>query len=343
MFQHILVPLDGSQRAERAIPVATRLARASGGSITLLRIIASPFEPGWQAIDSPASMQEPLDADQVGAAEYLAGISAAAVLAGVVTSTRVFKGSPATGILSVARSQKVDIIIMCSHGYTAMTRWALGSVAEKVAFHAPTPVLVLREGGPVLAALSPDPHARPLRALVALDGSARAEMGIEYAARLIAALAASTQGTLHLAQVVKPTPTGSEERNIDDAESGAILHKAKEYLDSTANRLREGSIAPAMVDHPLSVTWSVTVDSDVATALIRVAENGEDAEGVVLPGGCDIIVMTTHGYSGMASWALGSITERVLKASMLPLLIVRPQDILEKSNLTWDDTTLSPM
>jgi len=74
-----------------------------------------------------------------------------------------------------------------------------------------------------------------------------------------------------------------------------------------------------------------------------VAENGEDAEGVVLPGGCDIIVMTTHGYSGMASWAPGSITERVLKASRLPLLIVRPQDILEKSNLTWDDTTLTPM
>jgi len=130
MFRHILIPLDGSQRAERAIPVAARLARASGGSITLLRIIASPFEPGWQALDTPASMQEPLDADQVGATEYLAGISAAAVLAGVVTSTRVFKGSPATGILSVARSQKVDIIIMCSHGYTAKTRWALGSVAE---------------------------------------------------------------------------------------------------------------------------------------------------------------------------------------------------------------------
>ena len=89
-------------------------------------------------------MQEPLDVDQVGAAEYLSGISAAAVLSGVVTSTSVFKGSPATGILSVARSQKVDIIIMCSHGYTAMTRWALGSVAEKVSQLAPVPALVLR-------------------------------------------------------------------------------------------------------------------------------------------------------------------------------------------------------
>jgi len=343
MFRHILVPLDGSERAERAIPVAARLARASGGSITLLRIVVSPFEPGWQAMDSPASMQESLDADQLGVAEYLAHISAAAVLAGVATSTSVFKGTPATGILSVARSQRVDIIIMCSHGYTAMTRWALGSVAEKVAFHAPTPVLVLREGGPVPAVLPPDPHAHPPRALVALDGSARAEMGIEYAARLIAALAAPTQGALHLAQVVKPAPTGSEERNNGGSESGATLHKAKEYLDSMANRLREGAIAPATADLPPTVTWSVAVDADVASALIRMAENGEDVEGVALPGGCDIIVMTTHGYSGMASWALGSITERVLKASRLPLLIVRPQDILEKSNLTWDDTTLSPM
>ena len=129
MFRHILVPLDGSERAERAIPVAARLARASGGSITLLRIVVSPFESGWQAMDSPASMQESLDADQLGVAEYLSHLSAAAVLAGVATSTSVFKGTPATGILSVARSQRVDIIIMCSHGYAAMTRWALGSVA----------------------------------------------------------------------------------------------------------------------------------------------------------------------------------------------------------------------
>ncbi len=343
MFQHILVPLDGSERAERAIPVAARLARGSGGSITLLRIVASPFEPGWQAMDSPVSMQESLDTDQVDATEYLTRISTDAMLAGVATSTSVFKGAPGTGILSVARSQKVDIIIMCSHGYAAMTRWALGSVAEKVAFHAPTPVLVLREGGHVLADLPPDPQAHPLRALVALDGSTRAEMGIEYAARLIAALADPVQGALHLAQVVKPVPEGSKERGIGGGESRAIAYKAEEYLDSTAKRLREGPIAPAMVDLPLSVTWSVAVDADVASALISMAENREDAEGAAIPGGCDIIVMTTHGYSGMASWALGSITERVLKASKLPLLIIRPLDILEKSNFIWDDTTLSPM
>jgi nucleotide-binding universal stress UspA family protein len=343
-YSRILVPLDGSERAERAIPIAVRLVRASGGSIILLRVVASPIEPAWQASESPSSMQESLDADRVEAAEYLARISAAPVLAGVATSTRVYKGMPAAGILTVARSQQVDIIIMCSHGYTAMTRWALGSVAEKVAFHAPTPVLVLREGGPVPAELSPDPATRPLRVLVALDGSERAEQGIEHAAKLIAALAAPAQGALHLTQVVEPAPADRMERNPGGGdESDTKLHKAREYLDTKANQLREVPTTPAMADRTLSVTWAVTIDADIAAALIRVAENGEDAQGVAMPGGCDIIAMTTHSYNGIARWTLGSITARVLKASMLPLLIVRPPDIMEKSNLTWDDATLLPM
>ena len=107
MFSRILVPLDGSERAERAIPIAVRLVRASGGSIILLRVVASPIEPAWQASESPSLMQGSLDADRVEAAEYLARISAAPVLAGVATSTRVYKGMPAAGILTVARSQQV--------------------------------------------------------------------------------------------------------------------------------------------------------------------------------------------------------------------------------------------
>ncbi len=331
MFRRILVPLDGSARAERAIPLAARLARASGGSIILLRVVVSPIEPVWQPREPAESMQESPDTEQAGAAEYLVRISALDVLAGVATSTQVFRGIPAAGILSIARSQQVDLIVLCSHGYTDVIRWAMGSVAQKVAFHAPNPVLVLRENGPVPAALPTGSGARPLRALVALDGSQRAEKGIEYAAVMIAALAAPDPGDLHLTRVVKPVS--------DEDESEAELRRAGEYLDATAKRLREGRAAPAIADFPLTVTTAVVVDDDEAGALIRVAEKGEGA----MASGCDFIAMTTHGYSGIARWALGSITERVLKASNLPLLIVRPLDIMEKSNFTWDDTSLSPM
>lgn len=214
MYRRILVPLDGSELAERALPIAARLARASGGSIVFLRVVPSPLAFTSQPTDSSVPMQAVLNSDLAGAADYLTRITTSSVLAGVATTKEVFKGMPAGMILSVARSQKMDIIVMCSHGYTGMTRLALGSVAENVASHAPVPVLVLRKSGPVPA--SPQPDAlRPLRVLVALDGSARAEGGIEPAAYLVAALAAPFHGALHLMQVVKSAAADSREKNSD--------------------------------------------------------------------------------------------------------------------------------
>src|SRR6266487_4877023 len=253
MFRRILVPLDGSELAERALPIAARLARASGGSIALLRVVSSPIELTSQPTESSVQVQGVLDSDLAGAVAYLTGITASSVLAGVAMTTEVFKGTPAELILSVARSQKMDIIIMCSHGYTGMTRWALGSVAERVASHAPVPVLVLRKGGLVPA--SPHPGAlRPFRVLVALDGSARAELGIEPAASLSAALAAPFQGALHLMQVVKPATADTGESNLDeDGESQAILDKVKRYLSSLVGHLGEGRVVSAVADLKLPV------------------------------------------------------------------------------------------
>jgi hypothetical protein len=147
--------------------------------------------------------------------------------------------------------------------------------------------------------------------------------------------------------VVKPAVPGEKALDIGD-DNAALLDKAKRYLSSTLDHLREGHVVtcppdrvPAVADLKLTITWSVAVDSDVASALIRLAENGEDAEGSRVFGGCDIIVMAMHGYGGFQRWAMGSITERVLHATRLPLLIIRPEDIMDKSNVAWDGLALS--
>jgi nucleotide-binding universal stress UspA family protein len=119
--------------------------------------------------------------------------------------------------------------------------------------------------------------------------------------------------------------------------------KAKGYLSATVDQLREGLIPPTEVDLKLTITWSLAVDIDVASALIRLAENGEDAEGRGVFGGCDIIVMATHGYGGFQRWAIGSITERVLHATRLPLFIVRPLNIIDKSSVAWEKLALSAL
>ena len=83
-----------------------------------------------------------------------------------------------------------------------------------------------------------------------------------------------------------------------------------------------GDVA-GIVDLNLELTSSVTTDDDIAQGIIRVAENGGDDEGAEVFGGCDAIAMTTQGYSGPQPW-VGSVAERVLETSRLPLLFVRP-------------------
>ena len=323
MFKRILVPLDGSALAERALPVAARLARATGGSVVLVRVANALFTHSSYRASAP-SISEAVDAELHDMERYLNTLAGSEMLAGIETETKALFGSAAPTILSVAYSYHVDLIVMTGQGKTGLKRWVLGSVTQKVVRHSPIPVFVLHAAGPIPA--GPHPDGRPLRALVPLDGSALAKAALVPAAQLVAELSAPARGALHLMRVVKP-PTLVEKQAQGDQEQierlrENALHRAKTYLDSVTGHLREGPLAGLN----LAVTWSVAVDDDVAQAILRMAENGEDAEGAGVSGRCDLVAMATHGRSGLQHWVLGSVTERVLSASNLPILIVRPEE-----------------
>ncbi|TMD53411.1 MAG: universal stress protein [Chloroflexi bacterium] len=322
MFKRILVPLDGSGRAERALPIAARLARATGGSIFLVRVLSTeparlPSAPG-----KPNLVQTIGQADRALAESYLAGVAESELLTGIPVQTYVPVGLISPSILTMAAEKHADIIVMCSHGYTGVKRWwMMGSVAAKVARFADIPVLVLREGGSVPE--ERHPGERPLRVLVPLDGSDYARAALVPAAYLAAALAAPGRGALHLTHIVQPTNEGKAARATQNTQ--ALLNMAKEYLEATIHYLREGSLDPGIVNLNLEFTSSVIVDDEIAQGILRVAEDGGNGEGVGVFGGCDAIAMTTQGYSGLQRW-VGSVTERVLDTSRLPLLIVRPRE-----------------
>ena len=99
---------------------------------------------------------------------------------------------------------------------------------------------------------------------------------------------------------------------------GRALDEAKSYLSHIADHLHEDLTEK----FKLTVSGSVAVGKDVADALNRAAEYGEDAEGKRLTGNCDLMVMATHGRGWLARWAMGSVTERVLGTTKLPLLVV---------------------
>src|SRR6266704_4095152 len=211
MFKRIVVPLDGSTRAERAIPVAARIAHASGGTIILLWVVTTPFEFGSRVIPLSGFSATTLKADVDAATKYLVAVARSDDLDGVGIKMEVSAGIPTQAIMDVVRDEQADLVVMCSHGDTGLKRWLLGSVAQKVGRQCTVPVLVLREGGSAPTSSYPDP-LRPLRAvmvLVALDGSALAEAAIMPAVSLVTALAAPASGALQLTRVVKLPVKGS--------------------------------------------------------------------------------------------------------------------------------------
>jgi nucleotide-binding universal stress UspA family protein len=192
MLQRILVPLDGSARAEYALPVAARLAHATGGTLILLQV--------YQVMPSEFVLSD-YTAEAAPATAYLAHITTREELAGITIETITLAGAVARTILDAVLEYQVDTMVLCSHGRSGPTRWALGSVAEKVARHAPVPVLVLRKPHDVFPGRRTGTE-RPLRTLVALDGSSFAEASLAPAAQMILALAAPAPGALHLVQAI---------------------------------------------------------------------------------------------------------------------------------------------
>ncbi len=323
MFKRILIPLDGSERAERALPIAARLARTSGSSILLVRVV-STAPASLPSAPKPILIQTVGEADRTLSESYLRGVAESNLLTGISVQTWVPIGLVPSSILAVAADERADVIVLCSHGSTGVKRWwLLGSVATKLARFAQVPVLILREGGSVPA--ERHPGERPLRVLVPLDGSDYAKAALVPAAYLATALAAPGQRALHLTHVVQPAhnanvPTRTA-RNAQDAQMAQKM--AREYLNTTINHIRDRSENPAIADLNLVLTSSVIIDDEVDQGIIRVAENIGNSEGVEAFGGCDVIAMTTHGHRGLQRW-VGSVTERVLHITPFPLLIIRP-------------------
>jgi nucleotide-binding universal stress UspA family protein len=321
MFRTLLVPLDGSVQAEQALPLASRIARHYGSTVLLLRVINTTNDvrmfPRELSALVPDTTMEP---DLLDATAYLAQIATSSDLSGLKLSVGIVSGTAASRILDIAREQQADLIVMCSHGSTGVRRWVMGSVAQKVARYSPIPVLVVREHGYIPSGPYPDctRPLRPIKALVALDGSKCAEASLVPTVSLLEALTTPARGIMHLIQVV-PLPSPGSDSGVSSLAYKEEVKTAETYLRTLVDQL-EAALGP---DLKVGITWSVIGAHDIAESLICVAEEGEKPAY----GGNDLIAMATHGRSGLARWTLGSVTERILGATKLPLLIVRSPDL----------------
>ena len=297
MVERILVPLDGSELAAQALPHARYLADELHARLLLLWVVETVSYSG----DPGEAMPALFEVHEM-AQTYLERVAAQLRNNGRPVESHVLSGTPAESILACADDRAVDLIVMSTHGRSGIGRWVYGSVADKVLRGARVPVLLIR----AVVQEAPLEAVRYERLLVPLDGSALAEQALPHAEEL--ARATGAEIVLLRVPTVPPFVTwGPDPGMLMPALLNEAYEEADAYLANVARRLRACGF----------VVRKAPMDpGPVADTIIDYAHEAD----------IDLIVMSTHGRSGIGRWVFGSVTDRVLRGAGVPVLLVRASD-----------------
>jgi nucleotide-binding universal stress UspA family protein len=286
MWKKILVPLDGSDLAELALPYAEELATTFKSEVILLHV-SEPSEEHYRHMHQ-------LYIEEVAQRlrERVRNVSPVVV-----------SGKPADEIIGYAEKNKADIVIMTSHGRSGIMSWATGGIANKLLQAIDVPVLMVR-------AVKPRRKVkRPVllnRILLPLDGSEAGEAAVSYVAELMSRLESEVIlfGVVSSGQHIRSVG-GLDYIHYPREQLEIFEKEAEEYLDGVYRRLkrRKGSV---------KVTIRVGAD-DVGQEILKFAEEK----------GVNLIAISSHGHSGIEKWVFGSIANKVVQASKAPVLLVK--------------------
>jgi nucleotide-binding universal stress UspA family protein len=280
----VLVPLDGSEESEAALPWATKLAQERGLTLTLARVARFPsFGAGPEESMSVETYEMVLAVEEEEAQSYLKTVQAQLAETGVQVETTVRDGTPTFTLLDLADEIAAAAIVIASHGRSGVKRAVLGSVAGRLVSHASTPVFLVR------ATAAEHRHEPALRRLmVPLDGSGLSERALDVA-REVAAVGA----TLVLVRISDANPQHVKLTN--------------DYLDRVAATLRAAGVAVET-----QAIIGQTRSSAVSRQLAEAAGNSN----------ADAIVMSTHGRGGVTGWFVGSVTDELIRTIDRPVMVV---------------------
>jgi nucleotide-binding universal stress UspA family protein len=314
MYRTLLVPLDGSPFGEQALPLALSLARRSGAKLELLHVMAplatmhaeGPLYLDMRLFDHMRERQKA----EIG--HYFEGVITRLRAAGAKeVVTRLREGEIPSEIRRQAEESKPDLLLMTTHGRGAFARFWLGSVAHDLVRKAPCPMILTRPHDEIVD-LAKDPGPKQL--LVPLDGEPLAESILGPAT----ALAKVTGATITLVRVLHPVfPTAYPALGgtvgemavtmVDQIQTiqDQLKKEATDYLDKKAAELR---------GQGFKVETRVDINEQPAAAILKDA----GAPGV------DMIALATHGRGALARLLLGSVADKVIRNSPVPVLVQHP-------------------
>jgi nucleotide-binding universal stress UspA family protein len=309
-FRTIVVPIDRSEPSKAAIPHAAALARAFAARIRLLLVAEQPPVlpiPEESLIGVEGWLPTAEDRERTRAElERLAAATPA--LAGLDVVASVRSGAPADEIVREVEASGADLIVLATRGKSGLSRFLLGSVADKVTLGAPCSVLSIRPPQPARAGVAavPAPPAKPRRILVPTDLSDHSYRALPVAA----AIAERFDAEVALLAVLEDPTDHPEIRWEERAGISAEEVKAR-TAEATRERMR------AAVEKLKLSARVRRIEVGFGRPAATLVERAE-AEGF------DLIAMASRGSSALTRAILGSVARDVVRHAHCPVLAVRP-------------------
>lgn len=302
MYAHILVPVDGSSFSERAIPYARAIAQRAEARLHTVLVHTAIARQLAEMAPTPLSAQWE-DEYRAQEARYLDGLVADLKGGGVDAVAERMEGDAAHELIDRAKSGAADLLVMATHGRGGIERAWLGSVADEVVHHVRLPAVLVRPredesppGDPTLEHI-----------VAATDGSEAAEA----AARQAIDLARLFDARVTLLRVVyfpagMSSPYIPHAARLDQETTERREREARKALDEMAARLGDG----------IHLGTRVVIGYHPARAIL-------DAIPEI---GCDLIALGTHRRARLARIVLGSVADKVVRASPVPVLVGHTSD-----------------
>lgn len=296
MYSRLLLPLDGSKLGEQALPYARYLAKALSTSVELLE---SVDPESLQLLANPQQgryIDTLLAEKRASSRMYLETIAAS--FNGARVTSSVGNGKAEDLIIDKAAADKNALIVMATHGRSGIQRWLLGSVADKVLHGSTNHLLLIRATDQGKT----DGETSLKKVIVPLDGSPLAEKVLPDVIDLAKKMQLDV--VLLRAYALPPAISPDEYGTYGDELITQLEAGAKEYLAEKLAELKQKGV------QNVSSIVELGYGAEEITALARKTPD-------------NFIAMCAHGRSGVTRWALGSVTERVVRHSGDPVLIIR--------------------
>lgn len=299
-IRRILCPVDFTTATHWGLVPAVTIAERRDAELIFAHAIDFPY-PYMNQVGLSFDMDRYYQETEAAAEERLAELVEAEA-GDVEARTLVLRGTPATAVADAVEDHDVDLVVMPTHGRTGFERMLVGSVTEKVVRLCPCPVLTVtprdeRRGG-----------FEPRHILFPTDFSDRSDAALEHALSMARTFGASVL-MLHVVTLGDEDPANPDWGfpSIPAEHLESVVEVAEEALADRRTAAEEDRV-------------------EVATRLVRGFDPAVEIDRIAHEEGCDLVVMATHGYTGLAYALLGSTAAKVVRHFDGAVLTVRPEE-----------------